>query len=189
MEFVHQLIYMRYICKTLNIHVISPVQRHCSSLFKEHSCPCDYCFAIQTLVFSVFGPAARPWTVDTTFAQTHAAGVDRDSLSLPRLSVEVHSLFVSSPERPLCADVSAGGGGHVTTLDLGIEVDANTLVSTQRVCSVARKKKRRKRKGKIKQCSVRSASKLTQKNPGSNAAERHGVQPGACDYHSDPDEI
>lgn len=132
---------MRYICKTLDIHVISPVQRHCSSLFNEHSCPYDYCFAIQTLVLSVSGPAARSWTVDTTFAQTHTADVDRDSLSLPRLGVEVHSLFVSSPERPLCADVSAGGGGHVTTLDLGIQVDANTLVSTQRVCSVARKKK------------------------------------------------
>lgn len=69
----------------------------------EDNCFYDFFFAFQTLVYRCvwFGSVA----VDSRHnfsarAPTHTGCVDRDLLSLPRLSVEVQSLFVSCPERP-----------------------------------------------------------------------------------------
>lgn len=83
----------------------------------------------RLLFICVFGPGSVAMDGRRSFpahAHPHTGCVDRDLLSLPTLSVEVHPLFVPCPERPPALTSARSGEGHVIALDLGAQLAVNT---------------------------------------------------------------
>lgn len=167
---------MNYICKTLNIYSYFTNTASLQLALKDSKSihVCVIVVLHLTLLFSVCLVRQRGPGQSTQLLRRLAQPVLTEIRCPCPGSVLKFILCLSHlPSVPSALTSARAAGGHVTALDLGIQVDANMLVSTQRACSVARKVKKER---KAAFCPVRLKTRPTESRSKRSRAARRPIR-------------